>query len=371
MLPAVVLPVVPVVAWPVVFALEFAAVFCDALEALVCELVAGTPVLVPVLVVPVWAVVVLGAEEADVVLLMSPVAEPVVEAVVLGVVLEVEPAGVVVEAEVLGVVADVLPLTLPVALGVVELPAVVAGPVVEAEVPGAEALVLPVVEAVPVCDAVPEAVVVLPGAVDDALGAVDADALGVVDPVDVVVEPLTPAEVELLLGAAVEADEVLSAAGRLAEPDALQLPIARILWPTCAVRSSLLCSWTSLPAPVCRKNCPLRSSTQPVSFTLLPERSLADAPVLLVVLSVAPVWLDVVELVEACGVFLVSSVRVEPDVLLVELCANMVTEKLNAAANVSSFFMVFRLLVGKQNLPTLMKMRAAGWGDGFPREVSC
>jgi hypothetical protein len=92
-----------------------------------------------------------------------------------------------------------------------------------------------------------------------------------------------------------------------------------------------------------------------VSFTFLPERSLADAPLLLagVVLSVAPVWLDVVALVEACGVFLVSSVCVEPDVLLVELCANMVTEKLKAAAIVSSFFMVFRLLVGKPNFAYL------------------
>jgi hypothetical protein len=65
--------------------------------------------------------------------------------------------------------------------------------------------------------------------------------------------------------------------GKLADPEALQLPIARILWPTCAVRSSLLCSWTSLFAPVCRKNWPLRSSTQPVSFTSLPDRSLAEA----------------------------------------------------------------------------------------------
>jgi len=345
------------------------------LAALVCELVAGTPVLVPALVVPVWAVVVLGAVEDEAVLLMSPVAEPVVEALVLGVVDEVEPVaevlGVVDEAEVLGVVAEVLPLTLPVALGVVLLPAVVAGPVVEAEVPGAEALVLPVAEAVPVCDAVPALVVVLPGVVVDALGMLEAevlgvvgvDALGVVE-VDEVVE-LMPAEV--LLGAVLEAVVVLSEVGRLAEPEALQLPIARILWPTCAVRSSLLCSWTSLPAPVCRKNCPLRSSTQPVSFTLLPERSLAEAPLLLagVVLSVAPVWLDVVELVDACGVFLVSSVRVEPDVLGVELCANMVTEKLNAAAIVSSFFMVNRLLGDKQNLPTSMKMRAAAWGDGL------
>jgi hypothetical protein len=61
----------------------------------------------------------------------------------------------------------------------------------------------------------------------------------------------------------------------------------------------------------------------------------------LVVLSVAvDDCVDVVvEGVDACGVFLVSSVRVEPDVLLVELCANIVTEKHNAATVVSSFFM--------------------------------
>lgn len=193
----------------------FAAVFCEALEALVCELVAGTPVLVPALVVPVWAVVVLGAVEDEAVLLMSPVAEPVVEALVLGVVDEVEPVaeglGVVLEAEVLGVVAEVLPLTLPVALGVVLLPAVVAGPVVEAEVPGAEALVLPVVEAVPVCDAVPEAVVVLPGFVVAVLGefvevgeelvVLFAEVVAPVEVVDEVVEPVMPVEVdELVLG---------------------------------------------------------------------------------------------------------------------------------------------------------------------------
>jgi len=64
-------------------------------------------------------------------------------------------------------------------------------------------------------------------------------------------------------------------------------------------------------------------------------------------LSVAPVWLDVdvLEGLEACGVFLVSSVCVEPDVLGVGLCANIVTEKHNAAAVVSSFFMVILLLV--------------------------
>ena len=43
---------------------------------------------------------------------------------------------------------------------------------------------------------------------------------------------------------------------------------------------------------------------------------------------------------------MVSSVCVEPDVLGVELCANIVTEKHNAAAVVSSFFMVILLLVG-------------------------
>jgi hypothetical protein len=96
-------------------------------------------------------------------------------------------------------------------------------------------------------------------------------------------------------------------------------------------------------APVWRKNWPLRSSTQPVSFTFLPERSLAEA-LLLVWEVVSPAGVeDCVEGVDACGVFLVSSVRVELDVLGV-LCANIVTEKHAAAANVSSFFMVFHLL---------------------------
>jgi hypothetical protein len=45
---------------------------------------------------------------------------------------------------------------------------------------------------------------------------------------------------------------------------------------------------------------------------------------------------------------------VEPDVELVELCAaSMDTEKHNAAALVSSFFMVFVLLVVRHNLPTI------------------
>lgn len=209
------------VAWPVVLALEFAAVFCEAFEALVCELVAGMPVLVPAAVVPVWAVVVLGAVEEDALLLMSPVAEPVVEAVVLGVVLEVDVLGVVLEAEVLGVVVEAVPLTpapvveaVPLAevLGVVVLPAVVAGPlvVVEAEVPGAEALVLPVAEAVPVCAAGPEAVVVLPGfvvavlgefvEVGEALVVLFAEVVEPVEVVDELVEPVMPAEEELVLG---------------------------------------------------------------------------------------------------------------------------------------------------------------------------
>jgi hypothetical protein len=87
-----------------------------------------------------------------------------------------------------------------------------------------------------------------------------------------------------------------------------------------------------------------------VSFTSLPERSLADALLFCELLSPALVvdWEDVVEGVEACGVFLVSSVRVEPDVLGVELCANIVTEKHSAAVIVSSFFMVIRLL-GRMN----------------------
>lgn len=196
-----------------VLALVFAAVFCEALEALVCELVAGTPVLVPAAVVPVWAVVVLGEVEADALLLMSPVAEPVVEAVVLGVVLEAEVLGVVVEAVPLTPVPVVEAVPVVEVLGVVELPAVVAGPldVVEAEVPGAEALVLPVVEAVPVCDAVPAAVVVLPGFVVAVLGefvevgeelvVLFAEVVEPVEVVDEVVEPVMPAEVEeLVLG---------------------------------------------------------------------------------------------------------------------------------------------------------------------------
>jgi len=195
----------------VVLALEFAAVFCEAFEALVCELVAGIPVLVPAAVVPVCAVVVLGAVEDDAVLLMSPVAEPVVDALVLGVVLEAEVLGVVVEAVPLTPVPVVEAVPLAEALGVVVLPAVVAGPldVVEAEVPGAEALVLPVAEAVPVCDAGPEAVVVLPGFVVAVLGefvevgeALVVLLAEVVEPVEVadeVVEPVMPAE-ELVLG---------------------------------------------------------------------------------------------------------------------------------------------------------------------------
>jgi hypothetical protein len=95
-------------------------------------------------------------------------------------------------------------------------------------------------------------------------------------------------------------------------------------------------------APVWSQNWPLRSSTQPVSFTFLPERLLAAAPLVCDVVSPLIVE-DCVEGVDACGVFLVSSVRVEPDVLGV-LCANIVTEKHAAAANVSSFFMVFHLL---------------------------
>jgi hypothetical protein len=101
-------------------------------------------------------------------------------------------------------------------------------------------------------------------------------------------------------------------------------------------------------APVWSQNWPLRSSTQPVSFVFLPE--LAADPLVCAVLSPAGVE-DCVEGVEACGVFLVSSVCAEPDVLgVVEPdvlgvdCANMVTEKHVAAANVSSFFMVFHLL---------------------------
>lgn len=87
----------------------------------------------------------------------------------------VAPLGVVLcEAVVLGCGVVVLPLavTEPDALGVVVLPAVVDGPLVVAEavVPGAVAEVLLEVEAVPVCAAVPEAVVVLPGLVVAVLG---------------------------------------------------------------------------------------------------------------------------------------------------------------------------------------------------------
>jgi hypothetical protein len=163
--------------------------------------------------------------------------------VALGVVAEAVavPLGVVVEAEVLGVV-EAVALTLPVALGVAVVLPVVAGPVAEADVPGAEALVLPMVDAVPVWDAAPAEVVALPGAVADVLGVVDAEVLGVVDVValgvvaaDEVVE-LMPAVVDVL-GVVLEAEVVLSAGGRLAEPAALQLPITRTLCPTCAVRS--------------------------------------------------------------------------------------------------------------------------------------
>ena len=90
-----------------------------------------------------------------------------------------------------------------------------------------------------------------------------------------------------------------------------------------------------------------------------------------VVLSVAPVWLDVVALVEACGVFLVSSVCVEPDVLLVELCANMVTEKLNAAAIVSSFFMCISSPGGKTEFAYSHEDACCWTRGGLQPEVSC
>lgn len=149
----------------------------------------------------------------------------------------------------------------------------------------------------------------------------------------------------------------------LAELEA-QLPSTRTLWPTWALRSSLVFSSTALPAPVCTKNLPSFWERQPCSFVSLPDISLAEAPFLEwclpcdAVLSVASVVL-VEGVGVACGVFLVSSVRVEvEDDGDVELCAASIeTEKHNAAAVVISFFMRFCLLVDRQNLPTLSQMR--------------
>jgi hypothetical protein len=126
----------------------------DALVLLVCEVVEGT--------VAPGAVVALAVVVSFCVLWLTPVSP-------------VAPLGVVLcEAVVLGCGVVVLPLavTEPEALGVVVLPAVVDGPLVVAEavVPGAVAEVLLEVEAVPVCAAVPEAVVVLPGLVVAVLG---------------------------------------------------------------------------------------------------------------------------------------------------------------------------------------------------------
>jgi hypothetical protein len=263
---------------------------------------------------------------------------------------------------------------------------VVAGPVVEvdAEVPGALAEVLPVVEAVPVCAAVPEAVVVLPGFVVAvlgllvAVGEVASVLLACVEPaaevvvpvvgvvpvvlalgaVDAVFAPLMSALVELVeLGVVLDAVVLLEA----------QLPVARTLCPTCAVRSSLLCSSTALPLPICSQNLPSFWATQPVMLFFSEEVELPCMPLWLcvpeAVLSVAPA----VELVDDdvdCGVLFVSSVRVDPDVLgTVEVwAASIDTEKQNAAAVVISFFMVFVSCGIKQNLPTMLKMRLAGYG---------
>jgi len=139
---------------------------------------------------------------------------------------------------------------------------VVAGPVVEveADVPGALAEVLPMVEGVPVCAAVPEAVVVLPGFVVAVLGA----AVLPLGAVDAVFAPLMSALVELAeLGVLLEAVVVPLVP---VKPEVLdsQLPVARILCPTCAVRSSLLCSSTALPLPICSQNLPSFWATQPV-----------------------------------------------------------------------------------------------------------
>jgi hypothetical protein len=156
-------------------ALELPALW-SAVVLLVCELVLGMPVLAPVLVAPVWAVVV-----PEAVVLPVPVVEAEVLGVevvldgVLGVVVVVAPVldwvwtlplgvdvvvvvGWFVVTVVDGVLAEVVPLVAP-----GWLPAVVAGPEVLA--PGAVELVLPVVEAVPVWAAVPDAVVLLPGIV--------------------------------------------------------------------------------------------------------------------------------------------------------------------------------------------------------------
>jgi hypothetical protein len=152
---------------------------------LVCELVLGTPVLAPVLVAPVGAVVeaeVLGVVEVlDGVLGVVVVVAPALDwvwTVPLGVAVVVV-VGWLVVVVVLGARAEAVPLELGV-------------------VPGAVALVLPVVEAVPVWVAAPDAVVLLPGVA----------LLGVE-----LAEVAAP-----LMGAA---DELLEA----------QLPVRRTFWP--------------------------------------------------------------------------------------------------------------------------------------------
>jgi hypothetical protein len=95
---------------------------------------------------------------------------------------------------------------------------------------------------------VPEAVVVLPGIVGVvpvvlALGAVDA-----------VFAPLMSALLEVVeLGVVLGAVVLLLVRLDVRE---VQLPVARTLCPTWAVRSSLLCSSTALPLPICNQNLP-------------------------------------------------------------------------------------------------------------------
>lgn len=81
-----------------------------------------------------------------------------------------------------------------------------------------------------------------------------------------------------------------------------------------------------------------------------------------VLLSVAPVCVLELVVPVACGVFCVSSVRVEPDVDGVDVCAaRMETENDNAATVVSSFFIV-HLLVKDRFLPTVTKMPRCSGG---------
>ena len=269
-LPAVVpaLPVEPVEAVVLVDGAVVAAV-----SVLVCEVVGGMPAFaLTAPVVPAEAdlscveLVALGAVLAE-----AEVFGSVELVAVLGVAL----GEVLAEAEVLGSVEAVL--------GVVVLPAVVDGPVAEAEVPGAEAEVLAVVELVPVCAAVPEAVVLLPGFVVAVLGLlveVGEELTELLLAVSVLLEalfaPLRSALLEVeALGVALEAEVVLSTLLVLEVFDP-HVPVARTLWPTCAVRSWLDCSSTALPCPVCSQNLPSFSAMQPVICISLPFMPLAD-----------------------------------------------------------------------------------------------